>query len=116
MENDRRVSLPGGTRRGERNRRRADRRDRDLSGGLSGLSGSGNLGSDPRFANEAQGNLRLNADSSCLDSGFDLVDLDPLSPGLQLLPAEDLVGARRIADGDGVPGARVDLGAYERQP
>lgn len=83
--------------------------------GLASLAGSGNIGSDPRFVSDAQGNLRLSADSPCLDVGFDLVDLDPLTPGLQLLPAEDLDGQRRIVDGDAVPGARVDLGAYERQ-
>lgn len=84
--------------------------------GLATLAGSGNLGSDPRFTNAGQGNLRLNADSPCLDAGFNLVDLDPIAPGLQLLPAEDLEGNRRIVDGDAVPGAIVDLGAYERQP
>ncbi|MHC4845492.1 MAG: hypothetical protein ACYTCU_04935 [Planctomycetota bacterium] len=70
---------------------------------------------DPLLENSAGGNLRLGAGSAAIDSGFSLVDTNP-APGLQLLPANDLDGNPRIADGDGVSGADVDRGAYEVQP
>jgi hypothetical protein len=66
--------------------------------------------SDPRLDN-----LRPANDSPCIDAGTNFVDADPFRPELVPLPAYDLDGFARIIDGDGVGGAVVDIGAFERQ-
>jgi len=74
-----------------------------------GWGGTGNIDADPRFvdANNPDPNLwnlRLKPDSPCIDTG------DNNAPGL---PATDLAGNLRIADGDQDGTAIVDMGAYE---
>jgi hypothetical protein len=79
-------------------------------------SGPGNTGDDPAFKNSGAGDLRLTADSGCIDNGNDYVDADPITPNYQPLPVFDLAGALRIVDGDDNGIANVDMGAYEYQP
>ncbi len=83
--------------------------------GLSSLVGSGLIGGDPRFVSLSSGNLRLDTNSPCVDSGTIFVDLDPTLPGFQPLPPFDLDGSPRVFNGNGVGEANVDLGAYEKQ-
>ena len=85
--------------------------------GLNRFSGAGNVdqSADEAFVEVARGNLRLNADSLCVDAGSNLVDFDPRSPGFQPLPEVDLIGGTRIVDGDGDGNPVVDAGAYEVQ-
>ena len=83
--------------------------------GLSALVGGvGNIGASPEF--KQPNNLRLKATSPCIDAGLNVVDVDPLVPGIQTLPALDLDGNPRIVDSDLLGGAAVDMGAYETQP
>ncbi len=63
-----------------------------------GLSGSGNLSSDPQFANAAAGNYQLMRASPCVNAGTN----QPWMTG-----ATDLLGHPRIC------GPSVDMGAYE---
>lgn len=97
-----------------------------LSGGAYVLGGAGGapvpvpgIGSiyvsDPKFVNEAEGDLRLQAGSPCVDRGTNIVDIDPFTPGTQLLPPLDLGGAPRLVDGDGNGSKLVDMGAHEYQ-
>jgi hypothetical protein len=63
-----------------------------------------NLG-DARFVNAASGDFRLRFDSPLIDVG------EPGAP----TTSTDLGGGARLVDGDAVPGARRDIGAYEYQ-
>ena len=79
--------------------------------------GGGNINADPKFVNSFGGDLRLQADSPCIDQGNNYVDYHPTVPGFQLLPATDITGLNwRVLDGnlDGTP--IVDMGAYEFRP
>lgn len=64
---------------------------------------------DPRFADEAGGDLRLRLDSPLRDAG----DPAALAGGES---ATDLAGAPRLVDGNGDATARRDVGAFEYQP
>jgi hypothetical protein len=66
-----------------------------------GLSGSGNISSDPKFMNAAAGNYRLLASSPCVNAGANAA---------WMTNATDLDGNPRLSGGS------VDLGAYESQP
>ncbi len=79
------------------------------------ISGAGNIGSGPSFVNAAGsdgivGNIdddyRLNVGSACVDTGNN-ADASGLTTDIMSLP--------RLVDGDGTPGARVDMGAFELQ-
>ena len=59
------------------------------------------------------GLVGLVAGSPCIDAGYNWVDVDPLTPGLQLLPDYDMLYGPRILDGDGDGIAIVDMGACE---
>ncbi|MHC4646359.1 MAG: right-handed parallel beta-helix repeat-containing protein, partial [Planctomycetota bacterium] len=73
----------------------------DIHGGYTGL---GNIDIYPGFVDAGAGDFRLTWYSPCIDSG------DNGAPGL---PASDLAGNPRVADGDGDGNAVVDMGAYE---
>jgi hypothetical protein len=75
----------------------------------------GTILADPQFVDVVGGNLRLDPSSPCIDRGNNIFDVDPATPGLQLLPPEDLGGDPRIQDGDGDNLPIVDIGAYEFQ-
>jgi len=85
-----------------------------------GFAGAGNINADPRFINEAAGDLRLRDDSPCIDAGNSLVDINPFSPGVQPLPTVDAATLDRrvnipsVAD-TGVGAPVVDMGAFEVQ-
>jgi hypothetical protein len=67
-----------------------------------GYEGTGNIATDPRFADTASGLLHLLPDSPCVDAG-----------NTAAVPPEattDVTGAPRVQ------GAAVDMGAYERTP
>ena len=68
----------------------------------------GNISADPLFAHNAFGDVlgdyRLRMDSPAIDAG------DNAAPQI---PAADLDGRLRIADGNHDGDARVDIGAYE---
>ncbi|MFW9996588.1 MAG: choice-of-anchor Q domain-containing protein [Candidatus Odinarchaeota archaeon] len=74
---------------------------------MGGYTGSGNLSLDPRFRNPGEGDLHLQSNSPCIETGT------VPSTGL---PEEDLEGNFREIDGDGDQTAVVDMGAYEYQP
>lgn len=82
--------------------------------GLTGsLAGSGNLGADPQFADDAAGDYRPLAGSLALDAGD--------STALPESSTLDLDGSSRYADDPGAadsgigPAPVIDIGAYERQ-
>ncbi len=85
---------------------------------------NGNLGSrdtadpfyDPLLESAISGNLQLTVDSPCIDRGDKIVDIDPITPGLQPLPGTDHRGNARVVDGNGDSIAEVDMGAHEVQP
>ncbi|MCP3903175.1 MAG: hypothetical protein GY715_06010 [Planctomycetes bacterium] len=84
----------------------------DVQGGWGG-SGSSNINQDPRFNNEAAGDLRLDRFSPCVDAG----DNAEVPGGITL----DRDGNPRFVNdagvtdtGSGTPPI-VDMGAYERQ-
>jgi len=69
------------------------------------FGGMGNIGADPLFVNDANGDYHLLQDSPCIDTG---------DPNYIAEPNEtDLDGNPRVLDGDndGIP--VVDMGAYE---
>lgn len=66
---------------------------------LTGVNG--NISADPRFADRAKGDYRLQAGSPCIDAGDDI---------MAVLPATDLAGGPRVQ------GAHVDIGVYEWAP
>ncbi|MEN6308535.1 MAG: chitobiase/beta-hexosaminidase C-terminal domain-containing protein, partial [Anaerohalosphaeraceae bacterium] len=70
-----------------------------------GWTGEGNLDAAPLFVDAANGDLRLQAGSPCIDAG-----------GNAAIPAgvaSDLAGTPRIVDGNCDGNAVVDMGAYE---
>ena len=67
------------------------------------LGGTGNIGSDPLFANPSGGDYHLLSGSPCIDTGDNAA----------VTEATDLDGNPRILDGDCILGAVVDMGAYE---
>jgi hypothetical protein len=69
-----------------------------------GFEGEGNINADPLFWDAAGGDYRLTAGSPCIDAGSNAAVAGILT---------DLDGNVRIWDGDDVPGAIVDMGAYE---
>ena len=76
-----------------------------FQGTCSGDAGSnGNIAADPLFVNTQTGNFQLQSTSPAIDVGSNS------APGL---PKADLLGATRIADGNGDGNAIVDMGAYE---
>ena len=75
----------------------------DIQGGYSG---TGNLDSDPKFVDAANGNLRLRTTSPCIDKGTD--------SGVSLA-AKDLDDNTRVVHGPCDDLAVVDMGAYEYQ-
>lgn len=78
--------------------------------------GLGNLGIDPRFTNEASGDLTLGSTSPCIDAGNRLVDADITVGGFQGIGAIDLFGHPRLIDGNRDGELELDMGAYELQP
>lgn len=66
---------------------------------------------DPNFVSD--NDWRLSEGSPCIDRGNSLADVDPLTPGVQLLPIADYQGAPRFVDGNFDGDATVDIGAYE---
>ena len=88
----------------------------DCRGAVS--KGAGNRQADPKFVAEPvmtqtdetdELDPHATAASPLVDTGTTLV------PGLSALPATDLAGNPRVADGNGDGKAVVDVGAYERQ-
>ncbi len=74
----------------------------DIQGGWAG---PGNINADPLFANAPAGDYHLLSISPCIDTG---------QPGYQPQPGEvDCDRQKRVWDGDGVGGARVDMGVDE---
>jgi hypothetical protein len=67
------------------------------------------------FLEGKKGDLRLKADSECVDAGDNYDDFSGFDAGYQPLPATDIWGDSRIVDGDGDGRAVVDIGAYEYQ-
>jgi hypothetical protein len=76
-----------------------------VEGWTGSLGGTGNIGDDPLFIDEAGGNLRLTGGSPAVDSGNNAA----VPPDL----LQDLDGNPRIVDGDGDLVAVVDMGVYE---
>ena len=72
------------------------------NGGFAGTNGNVNV--DPRFVNQAGGDLHLQASSPMIDAGTN---------GVAGLPATDVDGQTRIQDGNGDNNAVVDIGADE---
>jgi hypothetical protein len=77
------------------------------AGAGSITQGKGNRNVDPRFANQASGNLHLKASSPVIDRG------EPGRPKSGQSKV-DLDGRKRVLDGDGDGKARRDIGAFER--
>jgi hypothetical protein len=83
----------------------------DVQGGCDAIPGAicgdGNIDDDPLFADVEVGDLRLQPESTCIDTGSNAA----LPSGV----TTDLDGNPRITDGDGDSIATVDMGAYEHQ-
>jgi hypothetical protein len=78
-----------------------------LLGTCAGESGqNGNISLDPMFVKASHNNFRLALGSPAIDSGTNS------APNL---PAKDLNGKPRIADGDDDGDLVVDMGVYEVQ-
>ena len=103
----------------------------NIQGWTGELGGEGNIGNNledhaPRFARDPApgngdlGDLRLQAQSPCLDAGSNLVDTNAVVAGVQSLPPTDFGSRPRLVDdpypdtGAGEP-PLVDVGAFERQ-
>jgi hypothetical protein len=69
-----------------------------------GYPGVGNIDADPLFVNPAGDNYRLTAGSPCIDAGSNEAAAGILT---------DLDGNLRLWNGDDIPEAEVDMGAYE---
>jgi len=69
-----------------------------------GWPGEGNIDADPLFIDAGSGDYHLSASSPCIDTGRNKAALS--------IPS-DFDGNIRIWDGDNIPGAIVDMGAYE---
>ncbi|MGB2984428.1 MAG: hypothetical protein WBE26_00980, partial [Phycisphaerae bacterium] len=78
--------------------------------------GLGNTSGDPLYQVESFGLVAISQGSSCIDRGNNWVDVDPLTPGLQMLPSYDIFGLPRFFDGDGDGVDQVDIGAHEWHP
>ncbi len=84
----------------------------DVLGGEAGIVGGtvnwleGNINEDPLFTGGSEHPYSLSDGSPCIDSGT------PDTTGLNL-PLGDVIGNKRIWDGDGDGIAVVDMGAYE---
>ena len=74
-----------------------------LSGGVS-ITGIGTLTGAPNYFNAVTGDFRLTAPQASIDAG-DPADVTTI----------DRAGKPRVVDGDSVPAARSDLGAFEYQ-
>ncbi|MEN6308004.1 MAG: chitobiase/beta-hexosaminidase C-terminal domain-containing protein, partial [Anaerohalosphaeraceae bacterium] len=70
-----------------------------------GWTGTGNINLYPLFVDAANGDLRLQYDSPCIDAGNNA----SIPAGM----TRDLAGNSRIADGNNDGLVRVDMGAYE---
>jgi predicted outer membrane repeat protein len=72
---------------------------------------------DPKLASgwEYTGQPLLTKTSPLIDAGNNYVDIDPINPGVQLLPKLDVAGQPRFTDGNGDGDAVIDIGAYESQ-
>jgi hypothetical protein len=66
----------------------------------------GNISADPKFVNLKTNDFRLDKDSPCIDAG------NPDSTSFDY-PLFDLLGNKRIVDGNDDKAARIDIGAYE---
>ena len=86
---------------------------------LTSYIGGGNVNSgdnasdSPTFKNPQSGDLRLQASSSCVDSGNNFVDFDTYRSGFQFAPDRDIDGLSRITDGNGDGDKVIDMGAHE---
>jgi parallel beta-helix repeat protein len=74
----------------------------DIQGGYSG---EGNINANPMFIDPAVNDYHLKASSPCIDTGTNMG-----------APTEDIEGNSRPIDGNGIPGAVTDMGAYEYVP
>lgn len=72
-------------------------------------TGTGNINSDPCFADANTGDFHLDSDSPCIDAGDP--NTDPNDVGLI-----DLDGNDRFVDGDGDANDVIDMGCYEYDP
>ncbi len=68
---------------------------------------SGNTNGDPKFVDQANGDLRLSDGSPAIDAGTDAL------PAGYSLPTTDIDGNDRVIDGNGDGTVTVDMGAYE---
>jgi hypothetical protein len=79
--------------------------------GESPPTGTGNKNDDPSFV---PGTYTLKAGSPAIDAGNNAYYESDRTPDLSAVTT-DLAGNTRIVDGDSIPGAVIDMGAYEYQ-